>query len=101
MIKSGDNVILKFDSIDGELSRYKGKAYVYESMDTAVKYLKPGEKNALLLEYIPVKRGSWKDATGSRIICSHCGEYPLYDYFGRQQLSRYCSNCGARMNLED
>ena len=44
-----------------------------------------------------VVHGRWVDAAGGRTICNHCGEYPLYDYFGRQKFSNYCPNCGANM----
>lgn len=42
----------------------------------------------------------WDEVSGGRIICSHCGEYPLYDYWGRIKLSRCCPTCGAQMDEE-
>lgn len=48
-----------------------------------------------------VKHGGWTNVAGGRTICKHCGEYPLYDYHGRQKFSHYCPNCGCKMDLED
>lgn len=53
MIKTGDPVVLKFDPRTREIKRYDGKVYAYESMENAQKYLKPGEKDAILMEYVP------------------------------------------------
>lgn len=46
---------------------------------------------------IEVSCAKWVNAAGCRTICNHCGEYPLYDYFGRLKLSRFCPTCGANM----
>lgn len=43
------------------------------------------------------KKGEWVNVAGGRTICNNCGEYPLYDYFGRLKLSNSCPNCGADM----
>ena len=45
-----------------------------------------------------VQHGQWANVSGGRTICNQCGEYPLYDFFGRQKLSRSCPNCGAKMD---
>lgn len=47
-----------------------------------------------------VKRGSWVNASGGRTICNQCGEYPLYDYWGRQKFSNFCPNCGAELSTD-
>ena len=39
--------------------------------------------NAPTIEAKPIVHASWTEVSGGRIICDHCGEYPLYDYFGR------------------
>ncbi len=52
-----------------------------------VRYIVSGVKN----------NGQWVDVAGCRTICNHCGEYPLYDYWGKLKLSTYCPNCGADM----
>lgn len=49
-------------------------------------------------KYVEVVHGRWVNAAGGRTICNHCGEYPLYDYFGRQKFSRSCPHCGAFMD---
>ena len=52
------------------------------------------------VDAVPVVHGAWVNVAGCRTICNHCGEYPLYDYFGRLKLSNSCPNCGAIMDLE-
>ena len=47
------------------------------------------------VDAVKVVHGRWVNAAGGRTICNNCGEYPLYDYFGRQKFSYYCPNCGA------
>jgi hypothetical protein len=56
--------------------------------------------SAPTIDAVPVVHGRWVEVAGCRTICNHCGEYPLYDYFGRQKLSNTCPNCGARMDGE-
>lgn len=51
------------------------------------------------VDAVEVVHGRWVNAAWGRTICNNCGEYPLYDYFGRQKFSYYCPNCGAKMNL--
>ena len=51
--------------------------------------------DAPTIEAKPVVHAQWVEASGCRIICNHCGNYPLYDYFGRQKLSDICPHCGA------
>lgn len=51
-------------------------------------------------DWMPVVHGRWVNAAGGRTICNNCGNYPLYDYFGRQKFSAHCPNCGAHMDLE-
>ena len=55
-------------------------------------------ENASTQEAKPVVNASWVEVSGGRIICDHCGNYPLYDYFGRINLSRCCPICGALMS---
>ena len=47
-----------------------------------------------------VGNAQWVNAAGCRTICNHCGEYPLYDCFGRQKFSRFCPSCGFDMGGE-
>lgn len=96
MIKNGDNVILKFNTLDGELSRYKGKAYIYESMENATKYC---YHNATLVEYAPVARGQWIEAEHSmNKQCSHCKMFSVN--FSKKPLP-YCPYCGAKMKGDE
>lgn len=52
------------------------------------------------VDAVEVVHGRWNNVAGGRTICNKCGEYPLYDYFGRQKFSYYCPNCGAKMDLK-
>lgn len=58
-------------------------------------------------DVVPVRRGRWEKATGMMPpeycglhICSECGHYAgrKPPYGGREMLSDYCPNCGARMD---
>lgn len=55
-------------------------------------------EEAPTIEAKPVVHASWVEVSGGRIICDHCGNYPLYDYFERINLSRCCPTCGALMS---
>ncbi len=57
-------------------------------------------ENRKIVDAVEVVHGRWVNASGARTICNNCGEYPLYDYFGRQKFSYYCPNCGAKMDGE-
>ena len=55
----------------------------------------------------PVRHGRWEKATGMMPpeycglhICSECGHYAgrKPPYGGKEMLSDYCPNCGARMD---
>lgn len=47
----------------------------------------------------PIRRGWWEDAgkTGYWLKCSKCGTYL---YKGQKSVTKYCYNCGARMENE-
>ena len=99
MIKTGDAVILKFNSWNGELARYNGKAYCYPTMERAVKNLQAGEKDAILMKYVPEVCGHWIKHEHADIVdgclvpnyeCSKCRAWERND-------SEYCPNCGSHM----
>lgn len=48
----------------------------------------------------PVKCGQWI-IKGQEIYCSECGTESSYNPFGASQFTRFCPNCGARMDLKD
>ncbi len=102
VIKNGDNVILKFRILDGELCRDNGKAYIYPSMARALQYYHPNHEE--LVEYTPIKHGHWiveEDGNWRNVKCSACGkEYACH--YGMLQLQNfgYCPNCGADMRSD-
>lgn len=58
----------------------------------------------------PMRHGRWEKATGMMPpeycglhICSECGHYAgrKPPYGGREMLSDYCPNCGAKMDKEE
>ena len=58
-------------------------------------------------DVVPVRHGRWEKATGMMPpeycglhICSECGHYAgrKPPYGGKEMLSDYCPNCGARMD---
>ena len=57
------------------------------------------------IDAAPVVHGRWVKAHGMmppedphRKKCSMCGGWALQDYFGRERMSHYCPNCGAKMD---
>ena len=73
-----------------------------ESRDLALEGLKHIKKALKGMPTIdPVKHGRWIEAAGGRTICNQCGEYPLYDYFGRQKRTKACPSCMAVMDLPE
>lgn len=82
----------KYGNRDAEHQHRSYSTYMsYEIMDSV-------EDSIVEEELEPVKHGRWIEAAGGRTICNQCGEYPLYDYFGRLKLSTACPNCGAKMD---
>lgn len=53
------------------------------------------------IEAKPVIHAHWDEVSGGRTICTNCGNYPLYDYFGRLKLSDICPHCGAQMDKKE
>lgn len=49
------------------------------------------------IEAEPVRHGRWI-VKGQEIYCSECNEESLYNSFGASKFSRFCPNCGARMD---
>lgn len=49
----------------------------------------------------PVVHGKWAYGEDVDIQCSVCGVDALTEGDYRQVKSRYCPNCGAKMDLED
>lgn len=57
---------------------------------------------ATTVDAVPVVRGEWihgcTDGAGTEFCyCSACGEDALKDKGGYTEFSRYCPNCGAKM----
>ena len=57
-------------------------------------YLSEMLKSAPTIEAKPVVHAHWNDDGR----CTNCGNFPLYDYFGRIKLSEICPHCGAQMD---
>lgn len=65
-------------------------------------------KNAPAVDAEPVRHGRWYKPKGmmppehhGRHRCSVCDHMAFYERLGREGLSDYCPNCGARMNGEN
>lgn len=58
------------------------------------------------VEFVPVIHGEWLEALPpcDGFICSVCGSYKepsCYEvYFDKKTKSRFCPNCGARIDLK-
>lgn len=64
--------------------------------------------NTPTIDAVPVVHGRWVKAQWMlppeyhhRKCCSVCGGWALYDHIGRERTSKYCPNCGAKMNAEE
>lgn len=52
----------------------------------------------------PVKHGRWVKRTDENCWwyeCSECGDYPMKNVYGHEELSAYCAHCGAKMEGEE
>lgn len=56
----------------------------------------------------PVRRGKWVAADGmmppeyhGKKRCSICAQFAMHDLYGRERLSHYCPNCGAKMDGDE
>ena len=106
ILKYGESIYIPF--LDGESvldsqnrpRMYKSKEKFDES------YPWHREKSPVLVEYAPVAQGMWlnedfpnKAATVNDFaICSVCGETSHKAEHGYAILSKYCPNCGAKMD---
>ena len=62
-------------------------------------------KRQLAADVVPVVHGRWVhdpnyESWAERYICSICDRNALTDGDYRHELSNYCPNCGAKMDLE-
>lgn len=72
----------------------EGKWYGINWARNTIADLPSAEKAFQALEKSP---GEWiKDNSGKR-FCSECGRYALYHEIGTQMESRFCPNCGVKM----
>ena len=62
----------------------------------------------LAVDAEPVRHGKWMNVCEmlppeyhDNKRCSVCANFALHDRLGRVRMSRYCPNCGAKMDLED
>ena len=54
---------------------------------------------------IEERKGKWmrnvdEDVNAWWYECSECGDYPLKNAYGHDELSRWCPHCGAKMEGE-
>lgn len=89
-----DPIVLRHNIVvtkDSELIDHNGRLYI------SVESVENGFETTPTINADPVKLASWVVAAGNRIICNHCGEYPMHDSLGVQHKSRFCPHCGSRM----
>lgn len=99
MIRVGDRIFVKFNGA-GEVSRYKGKAYIYESMENGIRYMTKPEMDLgyLLVEYRPNIHGRWiqtgVDKVGNVLFeCNVCHNITINN-------GNFCSCCGSDMDMK-
>lgn len=91
--------------IDGSIDDAVLRLAAYEDSGIAPEDLQEifgGEYDlARLREIVPVVHGRWIYGEDVDIQCSVCGADALTEGDYRQIKTRYCPNCGAKMDLED
>lgn len=67
-----------------------------------------GIENAPTIDAVPVVHAKWEIVHGminpkysGRKRCTRCGDISPNDMCGREMLSHYCPNCGAKMDAKD
>lgn len=62
-------------------------------------------ERAPTIDAVPVVHARWVKAHGAmppeyhgRHVCSACDGWALRDFYGRERLSLFCPNCGAKMD---
>ena len=95
------------------INNYKTKQEERANKGWGLEYFGPKEMQMLLdkipiIEVEPVRHGRWVKANGmmppeyhGRKCCSVCDAFALSDFYGRERLSDFCPNCGAKMDLEE
>lgn len=78
--------------------------------DELVRYCYPCEKVLKKIDEQPTieerKTGKWirnvdDDINAWWYECSECGDYPLKNAYGHDELSQWCPHCGAKMEGEE
>lgn len=72
---------------------------VFEEAGANVLDLKELIASCKTLDAAPVVHGEWEEGF-FRMRCSSCKNIALYNIFGYYEKSRFCPNCGARMDLK-
>jgi len=67
--------------------------------DILFRFWQMGWLDKLDTDAVPVVHGTWV-VKGQDIFCSLCGEESSYTWYGGSKFSRYCPNCGAKMDGE-
>ena len=95
------------------INQYRQSQEERASKGLGLQYFRPQELQLLLnkiptIEVEPVRHGRWVKANGmmppeyhGRKCCSVCGAFALSDFYGRERLSDFCPNCGAKMDAKE
>ena len=68
----------------------------------AILILKPHINNLNIIDAEPVRLGKWNYIDWGVAVCSMCKKRGFKrDYHGNDLPTKYCPNCGAKMDLED
>lgn len=74
---------------------------ISNTLQTAIEDL----DDQLTIDAVPVVHGRWVKVNGmmppeyhGRKCCSVCDAFALSDFYGRERLSDFCPNCGAKMD---
>ena len=93
---------IMLQNYEGDVSAYHNAGHALANVEGWMKYYL---NNCPTIDAAPVVRGEWihgcHDGAGTEFCyCSECNEDALKDKGGYTEFSRYCPNCGAKMDGE-
>ena len=85
------------DALIDNICRYASPEMAWDRLDIVHKINE--------MPTIEERKGKWmrnvdEDVNAWWYECSECGDYPLKNAYGHDELSRWCPHCGAKMEGE-
>ena len=100
-----DDLISKNDLLLSLAEYVNSNAYLNQTALDALLMVMRWVQETPAVDAVPVVHGRWVKANGmmppeyhGRKCCSVCDAFALSDFYGRERLSDFCPNCGAKMD---